>query len=166
MRNYISKKIRIAALLTALFILFSGCAKIKEFAEKFKFPKKLPTETIFLETGLGKFEIKAEIADSAEERRQGYMFRRKISENDGMLFKFEDEAIRKFWMRGMNFSLDILFLDKNLEINGIIENAEPCEKDPCKTFDSPEPAKYVLELKEGSVKEKKIEIGDRILLEK
>ena len=108
---------------------------------------------------LGK-SVNIEIADEYDELRKGLMFRESLAEDSGMLFIFEDEMIRSFWMKNTLIPLDLIFIDEDFVIVNIRENAVPCEEDPCPTYNSKEPAKYVLEVNAGYVEEQGIKIGD------
>ena len=60
--------------------------------------------------------IKVEIAKTDEEKKQGLSDRKDLCDNCGMLFIFENKAVRSFWMNRMNFQLDIIWV-----ADGIIE---------------------------------------------
>lgn len=102
---------------------------------------------VFLPDG---YAVTAECAVTLEERARGLMFREKIEPDQGMLFIFEEEGYHSFWMKNTLIPLDILWLDKDKRIVHIAENVPPCMKDPCPSYRSPLPARYVLELKAGS----------------
>ena len=65
---------------------------------------------------LGHDTIKAEVAETSEERSKGLMDRDEVPDGTGMLFVFEREAMRTFWMQDTLVSLDIAFLDANMII--------------------------------------------------
>ena len=90
------------------------------------------------------------------------MFRQKLGFDQGMLFVFEEESLRSFWMKNMLIPLDIIWLDKDKRIVYIEENVPPCKEDPCPTYTSQIPAMFVLELKAGSVERRKLKILDRL----
>lgn len=94
---------------------------------------------------LDNLTIKAEIADNEIEWAQGLMFREKLGANEGMLFVFNDEKPRTFWMKNTKIPLDIIFLSENFTIVDKV-TMYPCLKDPCETYTSKYPAKYVLEI--------------------
>ena len=48
---------------------------------------------------LGNVTAYVELARTAPERNHGLMFRPRMSENDGILFVYEDEGPRSFWMK-------------------------------------------------------------------
>lgn len=105
--------------------------------------------------------IEAEIADSAGERQQGLMFRGHLAENQGMLFILDEEIVPSFWMRNMQFPLDVLWIDKEKKIVGITENARPCVNN-CVNLTIDKKVKFVLELNSGFVKKNQIEVGESI----
>jgi uncharacterized membrane protein (UPF0127 family) len=109
-----------------------------------------------------KGKLSIEVADDDSERQKGLMYRESLDYNSGMLFIFPDEKARSFWMRNTLIYLDMIFIDSSGKIVDIIENAEPCKEDPCRTYDSKYPAKYVLETNAGYAKEKNIAIGELI----
>ncbi|MCX6759389.1 MAG: DUF192 domain-containing protein [Candidatus Nealsonbacteria bacterium] len=106
------------------------------------------------------FEI--EVAQTSEEKKQGLMFREYLPENKGMLFEFNQEGIHSIWMKNTLILLDIIWLDKNLEVVFMKENALPCKSDPCPVYSNLIPAQYVLEVNAGKVKELELEIGDKL----
>jgi len=106
--------------------------------------------------------IIADLAKTEEERTLGLMFRNTLNDDQGMLFVFEEEEFYSFWMKNMNFAIDILWLDRQKRIVHIERNVPPCKKEPCPTYTPDFPAKYVLELKAGSIEKWKLKLYDRI----
>ena len=95
-------------------------------------------------------EVAVEIADEAPERSQGLMHRPSLEENAGMLFVFDDDVIRSFWMKNTLIPLDILFFDSE---GGFVSalTMEPCSSDPCPSYLSEKPARFALEVNAGFV---------------
>ena len=108
------------------------------------------------------FSIHAEMATTQEEQRTGLMYREKMEKDRGMLFVFEDEVERNFWMKNTEIPLDIIFISKEQEIVDIKESFEPCSTVICPTYKSIAPAYYVLEVNAGLTKEKDLKIGDKL----
>ena len=79
-----------------------------------------------------------------------------------MLFIFKEEAVRGFWMKNTYIPLDIIFINNNFEIINIAENVQPCKEDPCETYSSEIPIRYVVEVNGGFTEKKEIGIGDTI----
>jgi len=108
-------------------------------------------------------KLNVEVADNDEKRTTGLMFREKLDENSGMLFIFDGESIRNFWMKNTLMPLDMIFLDSNKKIVDIITNAIPCKADPCNFYSSESPSKYVVEVNSGYVKKNNISIGQKVI---
>lgn len=67
---------------------------------------------------------------------------------DGMLFVFDDERPRSFWMLNTLIPLDIWWFDAG----GVLLGStfmEPCTTDPCPSYPSPGPTKWALETAAG-----------------
>ena len=115
---------------------------------------------VMAKTGELKAEIRAEIADTPETRRRGLSYRDELADGCGMLF---DKA-GAFWMKGVRFPLDIVFLDKQGEILEWQHMPRVADDDPLKPLYVPENnrAACALELPAGWYGQKGLTIGDRI----
>ncbi len=118
---------------------------------------------VFIDNGNGKIKVEVEIADSPEERAAGLMFRESLGENSGMLFIFDDEKTRSFWMKNTLIPLDMVFISEDLEIIDI-KYAVPCREDQCISYVSKEPAEYVLEVNGNFTVRNSIAIGNMVNL--
>jgi len=123
---------------------------------------KNPNE-VLIDNGQEIIKISVEIADDSQERAQGMMFRESLDENSGMFFVFDDEAERIFWMKNTVIPLDMVFIDEGYRIVDV-KTAAPCKENPCASYSSSKPAKYVLEVNERFAARKNIKIGDRITI--
>lgn len=108
------------------------------------------------------YDFRVEVADSEKERRIGMMFRRDVPEGTGMLFLFEDNVERRFWMKNTFVPLDIIFIRDDGVIVNITHNATPHS---LKLLESGAKAKAALEIAGGEARRKNINIGDRIIYE-
>ena len=77
----------------------------------------------------------------------GLSYRKFLPSDQGMLFIFPESGSYGFWMKDMNFSLDMVWLDQDKKVVGIVTNATP-ESYP-DVFMPPSLIKYVLELNAG-----------------
>ena len=59
----------------------------------------------------GKLVIKVEFASDEAQRRQGLMYREELPARTGMLFIYEGEGMRAFWMKNTSIELDMVFFD-------------------------------------------------------
>lgn len=103
-------------------------------------------------------EFSVELAQTPAEKAKGLMNRSSMPENHGMLFIFNNEAPRSFWMKNTLIPLDMIFLGANMSVIEIKSNVPPCEADPCPTYTSL-PAMYVLEINAGLSEKSGIKIG-------
>ena len=105
--------------------------------------------------------IEVEIADELNEWQQGLSDREILAENKGMLFVFPDKQVRYFWMKNMNFALDIIWLDDK-KIIKIDENTQPEGEKPTRKYSSMIPINYVMEVNAGWCEKNKIKVGDEV----
>lgn len=107
--------------------------------------------------------ISIEIADNVDERTQGLMYRSAMKDDQGMLFIFDREEEQSFWMKNTKISLDILYVNRELEIVTIYRHTQPYSESPIPSF---EPAQYVIEVKAGFCDAFGVDEGDRVAFEK
>jgi len=108
--------------------------------------------------------VVAEVARTEKERSQGLGGREDIGVNEGMLFLFDDAGLHPFWMKGMKFAIDIIWI-KDDRIVGITEKISPEPGKPdteLALYYPPEPANKVLELKAGRANLLRAEKGDLV----
>lgn len=106
--------------------------------------------------------LAVEIADEPEERRIGLMHRSSLEEGTGMLFLFDEPQALSFWMKETLIPLDILFFDER----GIFVSRatmQPCDSDPCPTFQPEYPASAALEVNADDPAVRGVGRGWRIL---
>ena len=104
-------------------------------------------------------QIDVHIVDHESERMQGLMFRKEISDREGMLFIFEKPEPRSFWMKNTFISLDIFYVDEDHIIVSIRKYTKPLSTHP---IPSSKPAKYVVETNAGFADTYGIDEGDQI----
>lgn len=109
------------------------------------------------------FEIMADIAMTPEQHEKGLSIKDTLKENEGMLFMFQKEGRYNFWMNGMKFPIDILWLDMAGKVVHIESNLQPCvtEKN-CPDFAPTKDALYVLEVVAGFAERHNVKIGTDI----
>ncbi len=103
--------------------------------------------------------LNLEVVWTQTDREKGLSGRRKLAGNTGMLFVFEKPRLYSFWMKGMNFPIDIIWLDGDGQVIYIKEKAEPSSYPQSYAPDSP--AQMVLETNAGFVASAGIKIGDQ-----
>ncbi len=112
-------------------------------------------------------KISLELARTDEERARGLSGRASLPPDKGMYFIFPSEDIYGFWMRGMQFPIDIIWV-KHSVIVGIAERVpvEPGVPDgELKIYRPPEPVSSVLEVRAGSATRYGLVPGDKIKIQ-
>lgn len=122
----------------------------------------LKKEVIEITFSKKNLKVKAEIAETLWEQTRGLMGRKHLEEFEGMLFVFNDEAPRSFWMKNTYIPLDLIFISQEKKIVEIKRNFEPCRESECPIYRSQASAKYVLEVNAGFCERHQIEIGDEL----
>ncbi len=99
--------------------------------------------------------VVAEVAATAEARQQGLMYREEVPDGTGMLFVFQDNQPRAFWMANTYVPLDIAYMDPSYRIVDIVQ-MEPLVTE---TYPSSAPAMFALEVRQGWFGEEGIDVG-------
>ena len=95
-----------------------------------------------------------------QQRALGLMFREELAPDAGMLFLFDREAPRSFWMKNTYIPLDLIFLNDQGVIVSIASDAIPHDES---SIPSGRPASAVLEVPAGTAEDLGIAPGDRVL---
>ena len=96
------------------------------------------------------FKVILAIASSDEQRIKGLSGSEKLDESEGMLFLFDKPSKQGFWMKEMNYPIDIIWLDSNNTVIHIKKNLEPCKIFfVCPIYNPPSDALNVIELRDG-----------------
>lgn len=105
-----------------------------------------------------------EIAFTPEDRTRGLSGRDSLADGSGMLFVFESGRASSFWMRGMRFALDFVWIGDGCEVvdihSGVPAPAAGAEVGALPTYSSDPPARYNLEINAGEAAKRGIKIGD------
>jgi len=106
-----------------------------------------------------------EFATDDASRMRGLMMRTSLAADHSMLFAFPYTAPQAFWMKNTLIPLDILYFDADYRLVSMQLNVPPCKADPCPTYPSEAPARYVLELAAGTVRRIGAKVGDVLTVE-
>jgi len=103
--------------------------------------------------------IQVELAHTDKTRQRGLMYRTKLEAESGMLFMWNDESPRAFWMHNTCIPLDMLFIGRDGTITGVLEQVPVLNEEsrgvPC-------PVAFVLEVNAGWVRGHKIAPGQHV----
>ena|SRR3989338_328158 len=104
--------------------------------------------------------LKVDLALTSEEQERGLSGRNELKEDEGMLFVFDYINKHPFWMKDMNFAIDIIWIGGDLRVVYIKKNAQP-ESYP-ETFLPKQDAKYVLEVWASFSEKNNLRVGDEV----
>ena len=106
--------------------------------------------------------IPVEVADTHKKRSLGLGKRTSLKKGWGMLFVFEKRKPHRFWMKDMQFPLDIIWLNNNRIVH-IIHDAKPANSlgEP-EVMTSPVPVNFVLEIAAGRATKLRLKKGQRM----
>lgn len=114
----------------------------------------LPMETV----SIGTVSVEVEVASNDAQRELGLSNRTSLAEGKGMLFVFDAPRAVAFWMKDMNFPLDMVFANEDGIILNIARNVSP-DTYPNQLFHSAGEVKYVLEVPAGYTAKQGIAVG-------
>jgi len=110
-------------------------------------------------------DVTAEIAASDKEKKKGLSDRESLPISEGMFFVYDKMANYTFWMKDVQFPIDIIWIDKDKKIVYIAHNAQPerdKNDDELKRYKPSAEAQYILEINAGLAAANGLEIGDQV----
>ena len=107
---------------------------------------------------IGGAPLTVAIADEPHEQSRGLGGWPGLKDDEGMLFIFRKPARYQIWMKDMLFAIDILWINEQRRVTDIEENVSPNTYP--KLMRPQQPAKFVLEVKAGTVSRKGLRVGD------
>jgi len=123
-------------------------------------PQKVPVVRVGF-PGAGSLAVDAELVSTEHDTMRGLMYRTSMPEDHGMLFDLGVHEDHKFWMHNTCIPLDLLYIDDDGLIVGIVENAPTLDDTPrgvgC-------PSSYVLETNAGWARRHGVKAGQRVAL--
>ena len=112
--------------------------------------------------------IRAKIADEPKEQQSGLSDFSSLALDEGMIFVFDQSKRHTFWMKDMDFAIDIIWIDEAKKIVDIAPNVPPEPNNNEKELTRYRPksdAKYVLEINAGISALHNLQTGDQVAFE-
>jgi uncharacterized protein len=123
---------------------------------------KLPLGKITFLDAPNSPQVNVELARDEASRERGLMYRTRMPESHGMLFSWQDEYVRNFWMHNTCIPLDMLYVTKEGIIAGILEQVPTLNDAPRGV---PCPVAHVLELNAGWARAHGLAPGMKVKIE-
>ena len=120
--------------------------------------QNIPANIKYVE--IGGQSVRVDLALTDAEQQQGLSGRKSLAKNEGMLFVFNKPGRYFFWMKDMNFPIDMIWLGENMKVVYVKKDARP-ELYP-ETYGPSVDAKYVLEVPDNFSNQNNLKIGDNI----
>lgn len=105
--------------------------------------------------------IKLILAKNPTTRERGLSGYTSLPSDTGMLFIFPKPELPDFWMKDMNFSIDIVWITQNRKVIAVTSDISP--KTYPKTYAPPSSVQFVLELAAGNAKKLGLEAGTTVV---
>lgn len=156
MKKFLIQFVLLTTVIAAALLFYSGSVPSLPFlSDKAKYSELLVNEV----------KLRVEVADIPSKRSKGLSKRESLGLDEGMLFLFPSSEKHSFWMKGLKFPLDFIWI-KGDQVVDIITNAQPPTSDQ-KDEDLPiylpkVEVDKVLEVNSGVVERLKIKVGDII----
>lgn len=154
-----SFSIRITLLITGLMlgVIVSGAL----------FLGSLDTAEKMAQVVLNEQYIKVQIARDTKDIARGLSYKKALGLNEGMIFLFKQPGYYGFWMKDMNFPIDIVWISGR-EVVGFLErvtnSSERFDNVEIPVYYPSKPVDKVLELAAGRVHLLQLRIGDVITI--
>ncbi|MDP1760205.1 MAG: DUF192 domain-containing protein [Candidatus Woesebacteria bacterium] len=149
-------------IIVILFLIILGFfwAKSEKFGSSA--PKKEPSSHV---SGIKYVKIagqmiKVELALTQKEQEQGLSGRENLKDDEGILFIFSEPAKNYFWMKNMNFPIDIIWLGEDRKIIYIKKDIQPSSYP--NSFGPGVDNRYVLEVSAGFSEKNNLKIEDSV----
>ncbi len=139
------KPYRILIAILGIFLIAAGCSNLSLLPRNIGLFQKVGD---LRSITIGTESLRVETMDSDAERAQGLSGRSGLPPTQGMLFDFTNSTERKpnFWMKDMQFAIDIIWIKDN-QVVGITKNVQPpLTPDYLPTYPAPREIDYVLEV--------------------
>ena len=107
---------------------------------------------------INQWEITVETADTQETQEKGLMGRESLDEDRGMLFVYDLDSRKSFWMKNTKIPLSIAYI----AADGTIREIYDMEPLSTRTVDSRYSVRYALEVNQGAFQRHGIKTGDKV----
>ena len=118
------------------------------------------------QVSVGKVTFKVELPATTYDQAKGLSGRDYLAPRSGMLFVYPVSQISIFWMKGMRFPLDFIWIGRDCKVANTLSNADVPAPDTSNSelplYRSAVPVLYGLEVNAGEIGIFGIKTGDRV----
>lgn len=117
---------------------------------------------------VGQAEVWVELAETAEEKQTGLSGRDSLAQDQGMLFVYDQAGPYGFWMKGMKFGLDMVWIREGRVVE-VTEDVKPPAADNVPinlpVYQAKESVDSMLEVNAGWVQSWGVKVGNEVVVE-
>lgn len=115
---------------------------------------------------VGETKVSVEVVDEGDEMSKGLGYRDSLDEDMGMLFIYPESIVPTFWMKGMKFGLDFIWIRDGVVVE-ITKNIPPPinEEEQLPLIRPKELSDWILEVNAGWIEKNKVSVGDVVRFE-
>ena len=107
---------------------------------------------------INQWKITVEIADTRETQEKGLMGRESLDEDKGMLFVYDRDSRKSFWMKNTKIPISLAYI----ATDGTIREIYDMEPLSTRIVESRYSVRYVLEVNQGAFRRHGIKDGDKV----
>ena len=154
-------KSKLSVLILFLFVIIFPACTVNESEQDNIVRNK---NRVHVEVG-DNYQVEAEIAKTMLDRAAGLSHRETLATDEAMLFIFDKPDHYQFWMKDMNFPIDIIFINED-KIVDIKKSVPPAIDDGnIEHYPPTDPAIYVLEVPAGISEEYGFKLGTLVSID-
>ncbi len=128
----------------------------------------LPERTNTKQLQINDATIKVEVADTQSKRAKGLGGRQSLASDSGMLFIFPKPDVHPFWMKGLSFALDFVWIKGDMVVD-LLQNIPPPAPEQTDAslpiYSAKEQIDKVLEVPAGTIQRFNIKVGDTVRIQ-
>lgn len=162
MKKFLAQFVLLVIIIAVALIFFAPNKEAPDLDLPF-----LPQPPAYKQLQINEVKIQVEVADTQGKRSKGLGGREPLKEDEGMLFIFPKLDKYPFWMKGLSFPLDLIYIKEDKVVD-IIPNVPPQavgqEDAQLPIYQPKEPVDKVLEVLGGTAAKFNIKVGDSIKL--
>lgn len=116
-------------------------------------PVSFPTTQLRYQGASGQGTLQVEVASTPAQSERGLGYRDALPADAGMLFDLHGSRVQQFWMKGMRFALDLVWIGQDKRVVAVTADVQPqpgAADADLKRYAPPAPVSYVLELNAGA----------------